>query len=189
MNAVNSTQKDNKVVFPKPDTYFYRLMNHKKKELPRSYKWLKRLNKYFMVPLYRLRILPLFGIGWIFLMISTVGRRTGKTHRSPLEFHRINNVIHIAAGRGEKTDWVKNIRKNPDKVKVQVGFRSFYAQVEIIEDITEKVKYIEWMLKNIPKEAEMGFGWDPKTDSIEQSDFTPLASFLPIIRLHKPRGL
>ena len=188
MNAVNSTQKDNKVVFPKPDTYFYRLMHHKKKELPRSYKWFKRLNKFFMVPLYRVRILPLFGIGWFILMINTIGRRTGKTRRTPLEFHRINNVIHIAAARGEKTDWVRNIRAKPDNVKVQVGFRSFYAQVEIIEDITEKVKYIEWMIETIPKEATMGFGWDPKTDSIEQSNFTPLANFMTIIQLHKPRG-
>jgi deazaflavin-dependent oxidoreductase (nitroreductase family) len=160
-------------------------MHHKGKELPRSYKWLRRLNK-IVVPLYRLRILPLFGVGWIILMITTIGCRTGKTRRIPLEFHRIDGVIHIAAARGEKTDWVRNIRANPKKVNVQVGFRNFRPRVEIVENLSEKVKFIEWMIKNIPKEAEMGFGWNSKEDDLENADVTPLAEFMTIIRLQKP---
>ncbi len=185
MQADSSLEVNDKVVFPKEGTWFYRLMHHTGSDLPKSYKWFKRLNKGFMVPLYRLRVLPLFGIGWIILMITTIGRKTGKKRYTPLEFHRINDVIHIAAGMGEKSDWVKNIRANPDKVKFQVGFRSFHAEIEIIDSIPEKVKYIEWMVTNIPLEAKTGFGWDSKTDKIENSDFTPLAEFLTVIRLHK----
>lgn len=118
-------------------------------------------------------------------MITTTGRRTGKTRRTPLEFHRIDNVIHIAAARGEKTDWVRNIRANPNNVKVQVGFRSFHPRVEIVDDLSEKVKFFEWMIKNIPKEAEMGFGWNSKEDNLENADLTPLAEFMTIIKLHK----
>ncbi len=160
-------------------------MHYKGKELPRSYKWLRRLNK-IVVPLYRLRILPFFGIGWFILMITTIGRRTGKSRRNPLEFHRINDVIHIAAARGEKTDWVRNIHANPEKVRVQIGFRSFQPKVEIVEDISEKVKFIEWMIKTIPREAEMGFGWNSKEDNLDDADLTPLAEFMTIIRLHRP---
>ncbi len=187
MSSLHLSQPDQKVIFPKPDTYFYLLMNHKGKELPRTYKWFKRLNKYFVIPLYRLRVLPLFGAGWLWpiLMITVIGRRTSKTRRNPLEFHRINDIIYITAALGERTDWVRNIRANPDKVKVQVGFRSFHTKVEIIDDIAGKVKYIEWMITNIPREAKMGFGWDPKEDSIEHADFTPLAKFLTVIQLHK----
>ena len=101
------------------------------------------------------------------------------------EFHRINNMIHIAAGRGEKTDWVRNIRANPDKIKVQVGLRSFQARVEFIDDLNEKIEFVEWMIKNTTSEAKIGFGWNPKEDRIENSDFTPLAEFLTIIRIHK----
>lgn len=160
-------------------------MHHKGKELPRSYKWFKRLNR-IVVPLYRLRILPLFGIGWFILMITTIGRRTGKTYRTPVEFHRINGVIHITAGRGETTDWVRNIRANPENVQVQVGFRCFQPRIEIIDNISEKEKFIEWMIKNLPREAEMGFGWNRKKDDLKCTDLTPLANFLTIIRLHKP---
>jgi deazaflavin-dependent oxidoreductase (nitroreductase family) len=160
-------------------------MSHKGKELPRSYKWLRRLNR-IVVPLYRLRILPLFGIGWGILMITTIGRQTGKTRRTPLEFHRIDGVIHITAARGEKTDWVRNIRAKPEEVRVQVGFKSFQPRVEIVEDVSEKIKFIEWMIENIPREAKMGFGWNSKEDDLEDTDLTPLAEFLTIIRLYKP---
>lgn len=80
---------------------------------------------------------------------------------------------------------MRNIRANPDKVKVQVGFRSFHAKVEIVDNSVEKVKFIEWIITNIPREAKMGFGWDPKNDHLEHTDSTPLANFLTIIRLHK----
>ena len=176
-----------KVVFPKDGTWFYRLMHHTGPALPRSYKWFKRLNKGFMVPLYRLRVLPLFGVGWMILMITTIGRKSGKTRRTPLEFHRIDGIAHITAGRGEKTDWVRNIRANPDKVQVQIGFRSYHAQVEIIDSVAEKIKYVEWMVTKLPREAKSGFGWNPKTDTIENSDFQPLAEFLTVIKLHNPR--
>lgn len=162
-----------------------RLMHHKGKELPRSYKWLRRLNR-IVVPLYRLRILPFFGIGWIILLLTTVGRRTGKTRWNPLEFHRIDGVIHISAARGEKTDWVRNIRANPKKVRVQIGFRRFQPRVEIVEEMSEKIKFIEWMIENIPREAQMGFGWNSNEDVLANADLSPLAEFMTIIRLHKP---
>ncbi|MHA1979050.1 MAG: nitroreductase family deazaflavin-dependent oxidoreductase [Candidatus Hodarchaeales archaeon] len=188
MDSNYSLDSANKVVFPKEGTWFYRLMHHQGPDLPRSYKWFKRLNKYFMVPLYRLRVLPLFGAGWMILMITTVGRISGKTRRTPLEFHRIDNVIHITAGRGEKTDWVRNIRANPDKVKVQVGFKTFQAHIEIVESFSEKIQYLEWMVTKLPKEAKTGFGWDLKRDTIENSDFTALADFLTVIKLHNHKA-
>ncbi|MHA1995940.1 MAG: nitroreductase family deazaflavin-dependent oxidoreductase [Candidatus Hodarchaeales archaeon] len=187
MDSDSRIEPGKKVLFPKNGTWFYRLMHHTGFDLPRSYKWFKRVNKVFMVPLYRLRVLPLFGVGWMIVMITTVGRKTGKTRRTPLEFHRIEGVIHITAGRGEKTDWVRNIRANPDKVRVQVGFKSFQAKVEFIDDVLEKIQYIEWLVTKLPREAKTGFGWDPKEDTIENSDFTPLAKFLTVIKLHNPK--
>ena len=47
------------------------------------------------------------------------------------------------AGRGEKPDWVRNIRTNPEKVIVQVVFRSFQPRVEIVENISKKIKFME----------------------------------------------
>lgn len=104
MSSSQPKQDEKKVILPKPDTYYYRLMNNKEKGLPRSYRWFKRLNKFFVISLYRLRVLPLFGAGWAWsmLMITTIGRKTGKTRRNPLEFHPVNSVIHIAGPEERK---------------------------------------------------------------------------------------
>jgi hypothetical protein len=75
-NATSHSHDQN--IFPRSGTYFYRLMNHTENDLPRSFKWYKRLNKLFMIPLYRLRVLPLFGIGWVILMIQQLGGKRGK---------------------------------------------------------------------------------------------------------------
>jgi hypothetical protein len=82
---------------------------------------------------------------------------------------------------GEKTDWVKNIRANPDKVTVQVGFRTFQPRVEIVDDVADKIKYLEWMTIHLPRYAKFGFGWNPNKDEIKHSDFTRLANFLTVI--------
>ena len=102
-----------------------------------------------------------------------------------MEYHKINDIIHITAGRGEKTDWVKNIRSNPDKVKVQIGFRSFDAKVEFLDDIYQKIEFCKWMAEKKPGQAKSGFGWDEKNDTIENSDFSALANLLTIIRITK----
>ncbi len=88
----------------------------------------------------------------------------------------------------EKANWVRNIRANPDKVKVQVRFKSFQAHVEIIESFSEKIKYLEWMVTKLPKEAKTGFGWVPKQHTIGNLDFTSLAEFLTLIKLHNPKS-
>ena len=63
---------------PRPGSVMHNFHNQdevfKKKVLK---KWLK-LNKYLMIPLYRVKLLPLFGIGKIFLLLKTKGWKTGK---------------------------------------------------------------------------------------------------------------
>ena len=44
------------------------------------------------------------------------------------------------------------------------------------------------MVIKLPKEAKTGFGWDPKQDTSENSDFTSLAEFLPVIKLQNPKS-
>ena len=69
---------------------------------------------------------------------------------------------------------------------MQVGFRSFKPEVEILEDLSDKAKFIEWMIINTPREAEMGFGWNSKEDNLDDTDLTPSAKFMTILRLQKP---
>jgi deazaflavin-dependent oxidoreductase (nitroreductase family) len=66
-------------------------------------------------------------LGWLMgkraLKITHIGRISGKPRHVVLEvvkYEPSSETYYIAAGWGEQSDWVKNIRANP-RVEVQVG--------------------------------------------------------------------
>ncbi|HSX10019.1 MAG TPA: nitroreductase family deazaflavin-dependent oxidoreductase [Candidatus Saccharimonadales bacterium] len=89
--------------------------------------------------LYKLPVyLYKWHVGWIlgrrFLMITHIGRKSGKKHQTVLE------VIHydpstqefiVISGYGEKSDWYKNIVKTP-VVEVQVKGTRFVPKQRIL---------------------------------------------------------
>ncbi len=83
--------------------------------------------------LYRLKL------GWIlgkrFLMLSTFGRKSGRLHQTVIEvvyFDRQSGAYTIASGWGRKSDWYKNLKKNP-RVMVAVGLDKFEATARQLE--------------------------------------------------------
>ncbi|MHA2005907.1 MAG: nitroreductase/quinone reductase family protein [Promethearchaeota archaeon] len=147
----------------------------------------KRLNKFLIRPLYRLRILPLLGFGRIFLILTTKGRNSGRTRKTPLEYHWINDVITIFSGRGEDADWLKDLRANPDDAKVKHGFHNFQPRIEIIATFEEKLDVIKWYVTEHKRAAKFLFGWNPKSDDPEGTDFTKMLGTLVLIKLHKKK--
>lgn len=70
-----------------------------------EHKALARLNRYTINPLMRLyaaRIPP-------FAIVEHVGRRTGKTYRTPLMAFPTEHQMIIALTYGVETDWIKNV--------------------------------------------------------------------------------
>ncbi|MFX1476881.1 MAG: nitroreductase/quinone reductase family protein [Promethearchaeota archaeon] len=161
--------------------FHYQEETSKKKMLKR---W-NRLNKYLMIPLYRIKLLPLLGFGKIILVLKTKGWKTGKVRRTPLEYRRYEDTITIFAARGENATWVKNLRSNPDDVSVFYGFHHFKPRIEFISDIDKKITIMKWYVTKFSKAAKMLFGWDPKKDDLETIDFSKLVNLISIIFLHK----
>ncbi|MHC1590815.1 MAG: nitroreductase family deazaflavin-dependent oxidoreductase [Candidatus Helarchaeales archaeon] len=170
---------------PRKGSALYNLIHPDPEKQQKALKKWKKMNKYLMIPFYRVGLLPLFGMGWIFLLLKTKGRKTGKIRWTPVEYHRIDGVIHVFASRGDKADWFKNMKANPDDVKVRHGFHWFKPRIEVVEDLDEKIKIFEWYVTKHPKAAKMLFGWLPKKDTIETTDLSPIAKMVKIIRLHK----
>jgi deazaflavin-dependent oxidoreductase (nitroreductase family) len=83
---------------------------------------LLRFGLRFPIYLYRLHL------GWLlgnrFLMLTHIGRKSGRPHQTVLEvvsYDRQSNTFVIASGWGEKSSWYKNITKNN---QVQVTTRN-----------------------------------------------------------------
>ena len=175
----------NQDLLPRLGSSLYNL-NHKDEMIKnKTLRKFKILNKYVVIPLYRLRILPLLGFGRIFLILTTQGRKTGKKRRTPLEYHRIDGIITIFSGRGENAGWMKNIRVHPDALMVRHGFQRFQPQVEFVTDENQKLEIMKWYVMNHGKSAKMLFGWIPKVDDPETIDFTNLLKLISIVKLHR----
>ena len=170
---------------PRPGSVLFNFHYRDEKSRNKTLKKWKRLNKYFIIPLYRAKLLPLLGFGKIFLILKTKGWKTGKLKRTPLEYKRYEGAIIIFSARGENAMWVKNIRTNPDDVSVTRGFHDFKPRVEFISDIDQKLQIIKWYVANYGRFARVLFGWDPKIDNPETADFSKLANLLTIVVLHE----
>ena len=80
---------------------------------PIPYPHSKIIKKLYRFPLclYRLGLRRLFSK--YILIISTFGRKTGKIHRTPVEYFRWQDRLYVMSGFGEHTDWYQNLLVNP----------------------------------------------------------------------------
>ena len=74
--------------------------------------------------LYRLGLGKLFGS--YILILSTTGRKTNKTHHTPVEYFLHEGKYYIISGFGVQPDWYKNIMENP-QVTIQNGYERICA--------------------------------------------------------------
>lgn len=93
--------------------------------LPYPESWL--VKQLYKTPtlLYRLGMGKLFG-NYV-LILSTKGRKTEKTHRTPVEYFLHEGRYYVISGFGEQTDWLKNISANP-LVTLQNGYERICAE-------------------------------------------------------------
>ena len=92
---------------PRPGTVVYDLVYGTTKQQKKAIKKFHFVNTYCVIPFYRIGLLPLLGFSRIFLLLITIGRKTGKKRITPLEYHRIKDIIHIISARGDRADWFK----------------------------------------------------------------------------------
>lgn len=170
---------------PKPGSWMYNMCVSPKAS--KRYRRMFRIMNKVVIPLYRMRVLALFGFGFRLLLMTTTGRKTGKRRRTPVEYFKVEKIIHVVAGYGQKAYWFRNIEAHPNEVNVQVGFRSFKPEVEIIEGKALE-EFFKWLVVKKPKYAKAGFGWDPEIDDPETADFSYIASLMKVIKFNKPKS-
>lgn len=97
---------------------------------------------------YALGFGPIYGR--LVLLLTTVGRKSGLLRVTPLQYEEVDGVIYVAAARGQKADWFRNIVANP-YVEVRVKNRHFHGLAEPITDPTRIADFLELRLQRHPR--------------------------------------
>ena len=82
--------------------------------------------------------------------LTTTGRVTGNPHEIEIWFGLNDTILYLMSGDG-RSDWVKNLRKNPS-VNVRIAKQTFKATARLVKDDGEEKmarymlaeKYQEW---------------------------------------------
>lgn len=77
--------------------------------------------------------------GWV--LLTTTGRRTGLPRETLLPCGRSGNQIFLISTYGWRSDWIRNLLKNPE-VKVTSNGAVISGHAEVIEDVDEKRRIV-----------------------------------------------
>ena len=97
---------------------------------------------------YALGLGPIYGR--LVLLLTTIGRKSGLPRVTPLQYEEVDGIYYVAAARGQKADWFRNIVADP-KVTVQLQDRSFQALAEPVTDPARIADFFELRLERRPR--------------------------------------
>lgn len=111
-------------------------------------------------------------LGRFVLLLTTTGRKSGRRRVTPLQYEEIDGAFFLGAALGGKSDWVRNIRANP-QVEIQVKRLHFGGQARIIQDIEQIADFLELRLQRHPKMIgaimrKDGIPFPPRRSDLEQ---------------------
>jgi deazaflavin-dependent oxidoreductase (nitroreductase family) len=96
-----------------------------------------RLSNVFMRPLFSLLPTPRG-----FVLLTVTGRRSGRPRQRPVRAVRRGDALYAVAMLGERSDWLRNVRKEP-RVGVKVGGRRYGGVAREITDPAERDEAID----------------------------------------------
>jgi deazaflavin-dependent oxidoreductase (nitroreductase family) len=144
------------------------------------------VNKFFMVPMFRLGFGPFFGnplTGYIMVM-KAIGRKTGKVRLAPVNYTIYKGNVYCISGGRKTSDWFRNLLANPE-IELILPTGCIYARMEEVIAADEKLLIARQVLKNA---GFAGFfeGYNPFT--ITDAELTEKIADLPVLRFC-PLGL
>lgn len=144
------------------------------------------VNKFFMVPVFRLGLGPLFGNPlWGYMMVlKTIGRKSRKIRYSPVNYAILNGNMYCLAGRGQQADWYRNLLAAPN-FEVILPTGTIAGVADEVPDSVERTTALRRVLK---AGGFAGFllGFNPYTVSDDR--LVESAKNLPVMRI-KPVGI
>ena len=77
--------------------------------------------------------------GWV--LLTTTGRRTGLPRETLLPCARSDNQVFLLSTYGWRSDWIRNLRNNPE-VKLTRNGVVVSGHAEVIEDLDDKTRIV-----------------------------------------------
>lgn len=146
----------------------------------------KFINKFFMVPLFRLGLGSFIvnPISGYIMVLKTVGRKTGLVRYTPVNYAILDGNIYCMAGFGEQSHWYRNLQEQP-KLEVILPSGAIAGIAEDASDSEEFNQIIRQLLKN---GGFAGFfaGFNPY--SISEAEFREKIKDYPLMRI-QPIGV
>jgi len=95
-----------------------------------------------------------FLIGRLFMIMTTIGRKSGQPRHTAIEFHEFEGCPTVMSGWGTRTDWYRNLQANPlATVQTWRGAQSVRARRITAED--ELARVFRWAQSNPTMQAMM----------------------------------
>jgi deazaflavin-dependent oxidoreductase (nitroreductase family) len=141
----------------------------------------KFLNRYFMVPLFRLGLggvmtNPLSGY---IMVMKTIGRKSGKVRYAPVNYTIWNGNVYCISGGRTHSDWYQNLLANPE-IEIIMPGGGIYARVSAPYIGMDRLSIIRQVLKNA---GFAGFfeGYNPWT--VSDAELEKKTIDIPVIQL------
>jgi len=119
-----------------------------------KYRLIHILQKYLLNPPIKLLLaLGLAPPGYV--LLETVGRKTGKARRTPVGDGRVGDQFWIVAEHGVKAGYVRNIARNSRvRVKIREGFRMrWHAGTACLLAEDDACERQRWLAQHAPHSA------------------------------------
>lgn len=144
------------------------------------------VNKFFMVPMFRLGFGPFFGnplTGYI-MVLKAIGRKSGKVRYAPVNYAIHTGDIYCVSGGRKASDWYKNLLAT-SQVEVILPSGPVYGRVSEVAPGMERDAIIRRILMNA---GFAGFfeGYNPFT--ITDEELAQKTADLPLLRI-QPLGV
>ncbi len=107
------------------------------------------LNKFFMVPMFRLGFGPFFGnplVGYI-MVLKVIGRKTGKLRYAPVNYAIQDGKVYLVSGFRGASDWYRNVRSNPVIEAILPG-GTIAGTINEVSNLDIRGKVIRQIFKN-----------------------------------------
>jgi deazaflavin-dependent oxidoreductase (nitroreductase family) len=125
-------------------------------------------------------------MGWLlggrFLMLTHTGRKSGLPRQVVIEVVRHDkksDTYYVASGWGEKSDWFRNVMKNPEVV-IRSGGRTMDMRAERISPDEAEDEMLDYYRRHPATLRELARAMGYRTDGTE-ADVRALGRLVPMV--------